>query len=126
MTALVKRLGIAAGPDDQALAGAMIRALATRAATIDRIFFDWRGGRDPGADAYPAEQFRALAALLEGRERAPTHPYWSGPGPCSMPIEEVEAIWSAIDAGDDWRPFDDKVAAIREMGEAMAGDDGAA
>ncbi len=123
--ALVKRLGIAAGPDDKALAGALIRALATRAATIDRIFFDWRGGRDPGADAYPAEEFRALAALLEGRARTPCHAFWSGPGPCSLSIEEVEAIWSAIDASDDWRPFEDKVAAIREMGEAMK-DDGPA
>jgi len=125
--ALVRRLGVApGGPDDKALAGALIRALATRAATIDRIFFDWRGGRDPGADAYPADQFRALAALLEGRARAPTHPYWSGSGPCSMPIEEVEAIWAAIDTADDWRPFENKVAAIREMGEAMAHDDAAA
>ena len=126
VAALVKRLGIAPGPDDHALAGALIRALATRAATIDRIFFDWRGGRDPGAKAYPADQFRALAAMLEGRGRTPTHPYWSGPGPCSMPIEEVEAIWAAIDSTDDWRPFEGKVAAIREMGEAMASDDAAA
>jgi serine/tyrosine/threonine adenylyltransferase len=38
------------------------RALESRTVTIDRIFFDWRGGRDPGAGAYPAEPFRALAA----------------------------------------------------------------
>jgi hypothetical protein len=36
-----------------------------------------------------------------------------------MHIEEVESIWSAIAERDDWRPFNDKVAAIRRMGEAM-------
>jgi hypothetical protein len=36
-----------------------------------------------------------------------------------MHIEEVEAIWSAIAERDDWQPFNDKVNAIRRMGEAM-------
>ncbi len=125
VAALVKRLGIAPGADDQPLAGALIRALATRAGTIDRIFFDWRGGRDPGTAAYPADEFRALAKLLEGRGRPSPHRYWSGPAPCSMHIDEVEAIWSAIAERDDWQPFDDKVTAIRIMGEAM-GNDGSA
>ena len=122
VAALVRRLGVAPGADDRPLAGALIRALSTRAASIDRIFFDWRGGRDPGAEAYPADQFRALAKSLEGRARAAHHPYWSGPGPCSMPIDEVEAIWTAIADTDDWQPFEDKVRAIRVMGEAMAED----
>jgi hypothetical protein len=38
-----------------------------------------------------------------------------------MHIEEVEEIWSAIAERDDWRPFTDKVTAVREMGEAMNG-----
>jgi hypothetical protein len=85
------------------------------------LFFDWRGGRDPGGETYPADAFRALAARLEGRSRTELHPYWSDPEPCSMHIEEVEAIWAAIDGNDDWAPFDAKVAAIRRMGEAMIG-----
>ena len=36
-----------------------------------------------------------------------------------MLIDEVEAIWAAIDAHDDWTPLYDKVDAIRHMGEAM-------
>jgi hypothetical protein len=35
-----------------------------------------------------------------------------------MQIDEVEAIWAAIDERDDWAPLNDKVAAIRLMGEA--------
>ena len=39
-----------------------------------------------------------------------------------MHIEEVEAIWAAINQDDDWGPFEAKVAAIRRMGEAMHAD----
>jgi hypothetical protein len=38
-----------------------------------------------------------------------------------MHIDEVEAIWSRIDEADDWSPFEEKIKAIRRMGEAMAG-----
>ena len=121
---LVRRLGVApAGRDrDRGLAAALIHALASREATIDRLFFDWRGGRDPGVDAYPSAPFRALANALEGRERAQSHPYWTDAQPCSMHIEEVEAIWSAIAERDDWQAFNDKVTAVRRMGSAMEQD----
>ncbi len=122
IAALVRRLGVAPSDNDQELAAALITALASKAAEIDRLFFDWRGGRDPGADRYPSEPFRALAARLEGRSREPQHPYWSDAAHCSMHIEEVEAIWSAIGDGDDWKPFEDKVREIRRMGEAMEQD----
>ena len=120
--ALLLRLGVKRRDNDRAVAGALVRALGTRAQSIDRIFFDWRGGDDPGPDLYPAEQFRELSALLEGRQRPKSHRYWSGEGPCSMLIGEVEEIWSAIADRDDWQPFNNKVKAIRLMGEAMGQD----
>jgi uncharacterized protein YdiU (UPF0061 family) len=120
--ALLRRLGVASGGDDREIAAGLIKALATRAQPIDRFFFDWRGGRDPGVEAYPREEFRELARLLAGYERPQTHPYWSGPAPCSMHIEEVEEIWSAIAERDDWRPFEEKLTAVRNMGEAMQQD----
>ena len=121
VTALLQRLGLApvADTEDRKLIGLLLRALESRAVTIDRLFFDWRGGRDPGGETYAAEPFRGLAGALEGRARLPSHPYWSGPGPCSMHIEEVEAIWAAIADSDDWQPLEEKVKAIRTMGEAM-------
>ena len=124
VTALLRRLGATetARNDDRDLAAALLKALQSREKPIDRIFFDWRGGRDPGAERYPSEPFRALAAVLEGRARQVTHDYWSDAEPCSMHIEEVETIWSAIAERDDWAPFEAKVAAIRRMGEAMASD----
>ena len=119
VAALLRRLGV---DGDRELAGALIRALQTREATIDRVFFDWRGGRDPGAERYPSPQFRELAAKLKGRERPPSHAHWSDAEPCSMHIEEVEAIWSGIAERDDWSAFENKVAAIRRMGDAMTQD----
>jgi uncharacterized protein YdiU (UPF0061 family) len=119
VAAMIGRLGIASTEADREIAAALIRVLATREATIDRIFFDWRGGRDPGAERYPSQPFRDLASLLEGRERPPEHPYWTDPEPCSMYIDEVETIWSAIAERDDWQPFNNKLKAIRRMADAM-------
>ena len=122
--AMLWRLGVASagGEADRALVAALVAALQTREATIDRVFFDWRGGGDPGAQSYPSEPFRALARALRGRERPQSHPYWSDGTPCAMHIDEVEAIWSAIAEADDWQPLDDKVTAVRRMGEAMMAD----
>jgi len=126
VSALLRRLGVEAkdGQSDRELATALLRALESRAATIDRVFFDWRGGRDPGVERYPREPFRALAAKLAGRERPRTHVYWLHAEPCSMHIEEVETIWDAIAERDDWAPFDAKIEAVRRMGEAMKPDQG--
>jgi uncharacterized protein YdiU (UPF0061 family) len=122
--ALLARLGIAPrGPDeDRSLAAALIEALQSRETGIDRLFFDWRGGHDPGGETYAAAVFRTLAARLDGRSRAPSHPYWSDSAPCSMHIDEVEAIWAAIDQNNDWAPFEAKIAAIRRMGDGMRAD----
>ena len=122
VAALVGRLGLVAREDDQLLAAALLKALATKESQIDRVFFDWRGGHDPGTERYPAEPFRELAKLLERRERPQSHPYWSDPAPCSMHIEEVEEIWSAIAMSDDWQPLSQKIKAVRRMREAMEQD----
>jgi len=120
--AMLRRLGVTQGTKDRELTGALIRAMATKAQPIDQIFFDWRGGRDPGPELYPADEFRSLAHLLEGRQSPRTHPYWAAGIPCSMHIDEVEQIWDAIAQGDDWQPFNNKVKAVRLMAEAMGHD----
>ncbi len=126
--AIFARLGIRTSePDrDADLLIALEAALGLKSVTIDRFFFDWRGGRrrapSPADEAYGAEPFAKLAELLAAYApvpRATAHPFWSDAEPCSMHIEEVEAIWSAIDSADDWAPLYAKVAAIRRMGDAM-------
>ncbi|MDQ8757339.1 YdiU family protein [Sphingosinicella sp. LHD-64] len=121
--ALFARFGIVPGDleGDMAVVVAIEEALGRKTITIDRFFFDWRGGalRNP-SDAY--DGFADLAALLARHEAVPgalDHPYWSDPEPCAMHIDEVEAIWARIDADDDWSALHDKVAAVRRMGEAL-------
>ena len=119
-TALLARLGIEPSIDDRPLVSALLKALRTQTVTIDRLFFDWRGGRVPNGDQ--GAEFASLERLIEGRTplpRALDHPYWTDDAPCSMHIDEVEAIWTAIAERDDWAPFNAKIAAIRRMGDAL-------
>jgi len=95
---------------DSELVSACEKAMRENAAQPDRFFFDHRGGR--GAEGELAEAFVSYNPVESG------HEYWSDVAPQSMFIEEVEAIWSAIDERDDWQPLEDKIAAIRRMGEA--------
>ena len=119
---LLARLGVAegGGDEDRELVSALLGALRTRKVGIDRLFFDWRGGRIPTGAAYSGAAFTRLATALGGREQPVTHAYWSDAAPCSMLIDEVEAIWSAIAERDDWAPFEAKIVAIRRMGEAIS------
>jgi len=121
---VLARLGIEPrdAADDRPLASAAIAALRSRLVGIDRFFFDWRGGRIPSNDIYAATDFDELRARLKGRERSLSHPYWEDADPCSMLIDDVEAIWAAIAEHDDWSPFESKIEAIRRMGDAMASD----
>jgi serine/tyrosine/threonine adenylyltransferase len=104
---------------DMILVAALEEALGKASVTIDRFFFDWRGGRDPGGYADFAE-VRALIAGYDGVPGARDHPYWADAGPCSMHIEEVEAIWARIAEADDWSLLHAKLAAVRRIGEAHA------
>ncbi|MEP2234460.1 MAG: protein adenylyltransferase SelO family protein [Alteripontixanthobacter sp.] len=115
-TALVRRwlwrMGVSrrSAEQDRAVLAAAEGQLRETGAQPDAYFHRHRGGR--GASG-------ALAEALEGSDIGDTsHPYW-GEAPQSMLIEEVETIWDAIDQRDDWQVLEDKVAAIRRMGEAM-------
>ena len=119
--ALLWRLGVVPrGPEpDRALVAALETVLAETQMPIDRFFFDAFGGRLPERYGEPFAGLRAL--LAEYRPRKPRdHPYWSDAEPCSMLIDEVEAIWAPIAGSDDWSALEAKVAAIRRMGEALA------
>lgn len=116
--ALLWRLGVTPRDtaSDRAIVESLERALRTPGVTIDRFFHDSFGGNVPPGDAF-APLRTALAGYTARRPR--DHPHWQGE-PCSMLIEEVEAIWSAIDRDYDWHPLYAKIDAIRAMGEALA------
>lgn len=120
---LLRRLGLAPGqPDDDrdwALKDAIDGALVATRWPIDRFFFDAFGGDLPAGYGSEWDKVRTALASYTPLPVGRTHPYFADAEPCSMLIEEVEAIWSTIDRDDDWAPFDAKVAAIRRMGEAL-------
>ena len=115
------RLGVAAGGDPGPMIEAAVRGMIATATPIDRFFHDWRGGMARDGSAYAGAdwaRFRDAIASCAAIPGARDHEYWADDAPCSMPVEEVEAIWSAIDQADDWTPLHAKVAAIRRMGQA--------
>ncbi len=122
---LERRLGIEAPDgsfDTQAawqLQQAVEAALIATGHSIDRFFFDAYCGTLPADYGAQWDGVRAALAPYRAFAQGRDHPYFSGE-PCAMLIDEVEAIWSAIDRDDDWRPFHAKIAKIREMRDALS------
>ncbi len=122
------RLGINWPGEDKArtLIEEGVRAMVSDRVMIDRFFFDWRGGQlrtDAARALYAGDSWTSFREALSGlaNAQAIAHPYWQEGAPCSMHIEEVEAIWAAIAERDDWQPLYAKVDAIREMRAAHEG-----
>lgn len=119
--------------EDGALLGALFSFLEQSRVGWDRFFFDWYGGlaREPYARSSPAREhyesarFAPLRAALEGYATAPgartSHAYFQDTGPCSLTIDEVEALWEPIATRDDWSLFEQKIADTQRMGEALGG-----
>lgn len=132
--AVLRRLGLApAGKDaDAALAGAFWRFMSESKAPFEQALFDWHGGvasraralRGPSAELYAPPAFSAMDAALKAHEPAKgirlDHPYFAREKPCTMLIDDVEALWEPIAETDDWSAFQRKVGEIREMGEAYS------
>ncbi len=113
--AVLRRLGLKSrGPDaDQALAAGWWEWLATSQTTFEAAFFRCWRGQVPADAAYDGAR-----AALEGAEpMGQPHPYFEG-APCTMLIDEVEAIWAPIAASDDWSLFHQKIAQIAVMRDA--------
>ncbi|MDQ4419936.1 YdiU family protein [Sphingobium sp. DEHP117] len=122
------RLGIAEGDADttSALIESAVRAMIESKTPIDRFFFDWRGGvlRTPTSEQhYTGPVWAELKGNVASfaNPAAASHIYWHGEAPCSMHIDEVEAIWAAIDTRDDWTMLEAKIAQIADLREAMSG-----
>lgn len=118
------RLGVVSRgwADDLKLIQSIETALLGKTVMIDQFFFDWRGGAlRVTSNLYDSEdfiEFRILVTDFQPISDAITHPFWTE-RPCSMHIDEVENIWSAIAERDDWRALNDKVTLIRQMGHAL-------
>ena len=117
-----RRLGLVPGERQASLQFIenCVRAMVDTGTQIDRFFFDWRCGDVQRPEVHADEAWNVVREHVGAFTPIGTrdHPYWSDDAPCSMHIEEVEAIWSAIAERDDWEPLYQKVTAIRRMGEA--------
>ena len=127
--AMLRRLGLEATnlEADNALAQLVWVFLEASRIPFERFFFDWYGGaaRAARAEAGPAsafyrrEDFQPLREALLARAPASDvrldHPYFAGEAPCTMLIDDVEAIWAPIAERDDWSAFEAKIAEIRRM-----------
>lgn len=132
--AVLRRLGLAsAGPQaDADLAATVWRFLADTRIPFERFFFDWRGGigshpraqRSASSDVYASAAFQPLRRALTVHEALPqatSHPYFAREEPCTMLIDEVEAIWEPIARDDDWSAFEAKIEEIAGMRAALHG-----
>ncbi|MEQ1931437.1 MAG: protein adenylyltransferase SelO family protein [Parvularculaceae bacterium] len=129
--ALFRRLGLQrSGAGDAALTAALLGWLEASRAPLEQVLFDWFGGKEsdaraaasPLADLYGAPAFAEAKALIRAappdRPSRLAHRYFSGTAPCTMLIDEVEAIWAKIAERDDWSALEDKLRAIAAMREA--------
>ena len=131
--AFLARLGVASLGEaaDQRLLDTALALLREGGEALrwEPLFFDWFGGfassaralGGPRSKLYQGEAFDAFRfALFEHEPDRPErleHPMFAAPEPEEMLIDEVEAIWAAIEAGDDWGPFEAK---LERMSHARA------
>lgn len=125
------RLGLEReGGDDFEFVGALLSWMTEKGAPYEQVMFDWfcgapseaRADAGPLAELYAQDAFRPvrekLTAFRPARAGRLSHPYFARRNPCTMLIDEVEAIWAPVAEADDWSRFGEKLQAIAEMGEA--------
>eukprot|EP01037_Dinobryon_pediforme_P006368 gene6368-6435_t len=128
---VLRRLGLQSlGDADLQLANALFKFLNDTKAGFEQSFFDLYGGTasqsrwqmSPAAPLYASADFVPLLELLQQfrpSERLNLdHAYFQRAKPCTMLIDEVEAIWAPIAEQDDWSVFNAKLANISLMAAA--------
>ncbi len=134
-TAFLERLGVKslAEAADQRLLDTTLALLREGGEALgwEPVFHDWFAGfassaralAGPRGKLYQGETFDAFRfALFEHEPDHPErleHPVFAAP-PEDLLIDEVEAIWAAIDQSDDWGPLEAKLARIEAVRQAHA------
>lgn len=127
---ILRRLGLTPlGDERDADFLSLVRAFLVESRVgYDRFFFDWYGGAasaaraaaSPEVDKYRGATFVPLRSAMDAYQPADAarlaRPYFQRTAPCSLLIDEIEALWDAIAERDDWSVFEAKVADIRTMG----------
>ena len=126
--AVIRRLGLKSNGflSDITLTNAWFKALFETKAPFEQAFFDFfgndtgRAAKSVAATFYAMEAFAPVRAALKDYQPASSldHPYFSQASPCTMLIEDVEALWHPIAERDDWSSFEAKLAQIEQMAAA--------
>ncbi len=135
--AFLRRLGVKSVGEaaDQRLMDCTLALLREggEAQRWEPLFHDWFAGfassaralKGPRANLYQGKVFDDFRfALFEHQPDRPErleHPAFAAAEPEEMLIEEVEAIWSAIDRDDDWSPFRSKLVRLESARLARTG-----
>jgi len=129
---ILRRLGLksASHEADTKLTSSLVQFLIKTRAPFEQFFFDWYGGlasreraaKSPSADFYTREEFEPVFAWMREMETMGglDHPYFARNAPCTMLIDEVEALWKPIAERDDWSAVHTKLRDIAQMREAYA------
>ena len=132
--AMLRRLGVQSAGEsaDTELVRSVWKFMLETKAPFEQVFFDWYGGLESetravqslAATHYASPAFAPVHAALSGHEPAPgirlDHPYFTRKMPCTMLIDQVEAIWTPIAEADDWSAFHGRLDEISAMREAYA------
>jgi len=127
--ATLRRLGLdSAGAEaDQALVESFNGFLERSRVPYEQAMFDWRGGvlsagraaGGPAAEAYAAGNVAALfGAHAPAADANLDHPYFAARMPCTMLVDDVDALWAPIADHDDWSTLAEKLGRITAMSEA--------
>jgi serine/tyrosine/threonine adenylyltransferase len=115
---------------DDTVTSALWDFLHASQAPFEQVWFDLFGGRarlrprqtSPAAEHYRGEAFAPLAAAIEALEPAAglrlDHPYFARERPCTMLIEEVDAMLDRIAGEGAWTSFYAKLGEIDGVAEA--------
>lgn len=133
-TAMLRRLGLQEQGEEAstALVRSVWKFLLDSRMPFEQFFFDWHGGsasekraaQSPAAEYYAEETFEPVFAVIAAHRPAPNlrleHGYFAGEKPCTMLIDEMEALWEPIADSDDWSAFHTKLDDIASMREAYS------
>jgi hypothetical protein len=132
---VLARLGLRArsgnGANDVAFVNEITKFLHESQIPFERLFFDWWGGESsreratcsPATEYYRTDAFTPLVSHFEYYEASSADrlasSYFAGDGPCTLLVDEIEALWSRIAKDDDWSAFDAKLDEIEGMRAAL-------
>ncbi|MFZ5732107.1 MAG: protein adenylyltransferase SelO [Pseudomonadota bacterium] len=130
--AILWRLGLRSidAATDEELTRAVWTYLLQSKAPFEQTLFDWYGGlasearaaASPERERYSSADFLPMRAAMKAfkpiDDMRLDRPYFKQAKPCTLLIDEVEALWAPIAERDDWSLFAAKLRHIREMAEA--------